>query len=159
LITLPVLLFGVPKGNDLPQHYQFAVTFYDGAKEGIFFPSWSADVNSGFGDVGVRFYPPLSYYILDFFRGLLGNWFYARVSTFCFWFFLGGAGVYFWAREWFSQTASLAAAIAYIFIPYHANEIYNAFTYAEFAAAAILPFCFLFVTRVCNRGRIGNCFG
>ena len=159
LITLPVLLFGVPKGNDLPQHYQFAVTFYESAKDRVVFPGWAANVNSGFGDVGVRFYPPLSYYILDFFRGLLGNWFYASVAVVCFWFFLGGAGVYFWAREWFSRNASLAAAIAYIFIPYHANEIYNAFTYAEFAAAAILPFCFLFVTRVCNRGRVEDCFG
>ena len=159
LITLPVFLFGVPRGNDLPQHYQFAVTFYENAKEGVFFPSWPAEVNSGFGDVGVRFYPPLSYYVLDFFRTISGNWLYASGVTFCFWFFLGGAGVYLWAREWFSSNASLAAATAYIFFPYHANEIYNAFTYAEFAAAAILPFSFLFVTRVCNRGKLGNCVG
>ena len=35
--------------------------------------------------------------------------------------------------------------------PYHVNQIYNAFFYAEFAGAAVLPFCFLFVTRVVNR--------
>jgi len=159
LVTLPVVLFGIPKGNDLPQHYQFAVTFYESAKDDVFFPGWSANVNSGFGDIGVRFYPPLAYYVLDFFRVVFGSWYYGSVATFWFWFFLGGSGVYFWAREWFGRNASLAAAIAYIFIPYHVNEIYNAFTYAEFAAAAILPFCFLFVTRVCNRGKLSDSLG
>ena len=74
IITLPIALLGVPKGNDLPQHFQFAVVFRDSLSHGAPFPSWSANVNSGYGDVGVRFYPPLAYYLLVLFYGVFGMW-------------------------------------------------------------------------------------
>jgi hypothetical protein len=135
----------------MAQHYQFAVTFYDSWREGIWQPSLAHLTNTGFGDVGVRFYPPFSYYVLVAFRFLTGDWFIASGATFVFWFFASGTGVYLWAKEWFSRRASVFAAIIYLFIPYHVNELYNSFLYAEFAASAILPFCFLFVTRICRR--------
>lgn len=160
VVTLPIFFFGIPHGNDLPQHYQFALTFYDSLQSGNFYPEWSSVSNFGFGDVGIRFYPPLSYYVLIAFRFFAGNWYDASVLTFCFWFFISGIGIYLWAREWFGENASLAAALIYIAAPYHVNQIYNAFTYAEFAASSILPFCFLFVTRICRNGKPTNiiCF-
>jgi len=159
LITLPIFIFGIPNGNDLPQHYQFAQTFYASVQNGVLYPSWADTTNYGFGDVGIRFYPPLAYYVLIAFETTSKNWFDASVLTFCFWFFLGGVGVYAWARQWFSERASLLAAFVYIFAPYHANQIYNAFTYAEFAAASIIPFCFLFVTRICRGGKKSDVMG
>jgi hypothetical protein len=159
VITLPIFFFGIPNGNDLPQHYQFAVTFLEALQNGSLYPGWSGNSNFGFGDVGIRFYPPLSYYVLIFFHSLTGNWYDASVFTFCFWFFLGGVGVYLWAREWFGENASLSAGVLYIFAPYHANEIYNAFFFAEFAAASLLPFCFLFVTRICRDGKTADIIG
>ncbi len=159
LMVLPIYWFGIPHGNDLPQHYQFALTFRESLQNGIFYPSWAATANYGFGDVGIRFYPPLAYYVLVFFEWLAGDWYFASILTFWFWFFLSGIGVYFWSREWFSEYSSLLAAIVYIFAPYHANQIYNAFTYAEFASASILPFCFLFVTRLCRQHSPFNIIG
>ena len=155
LICVPIYYNGVPTGNgyDLPQHYQFAQVIYDTVQNGKIYPDWIAATNAGYGDVGLRFYPPLAYYVLAGFRGLAGNWYSASFLTFTFWFFLSGLGIYLWAREWFEENASLFAALVYIVMPYHVGELYNAFTYAEFAASAILPFCFLFVTRICkNKG-------
>src|SRR5262249_53506765 len=154
LVTLPMFIYGIPKGNDMPQHYQFASAFRESISNGVLFPGWSPNVNSGLGDVSLRFYPPLAYYVLTFFDGIVENWFDASVFTFCFWFALGGIGVYFWSREWFDERSSLFAALIYLTMPYHANQIYNAFLYAEFAACGVLPFCFLFVTRVCRRGNL-----
>ena len=159
IIVLPVFIYGIPNSADSSQHYQFAITFFDSLQNGDFYPSWAADSNRGFGDVGVRFYPPLAYYVMAGFRYLAGNWYDASVLTFGFWFFLSGVGLYFWCREWFDETSSLAAAIMYIFMPYHANQLYNAFTYAEFAGSAIIPFCFLFVTRLCRTGKIIDIVG
>jgi 4-amino-4-deoxy-L-arabinose transferase-like glycosyltransferase len=159
LVTLPILLFGVPRGNDLPQHYQFAVTFRNSFNHGEIYPSWSPDVNAGFGDAGVRFYPPLAYYVLELFEVVFGNWLYATAATVCLLFFTGGVGVYFWCREWFGHNSSLIAGLVYTLAPYHVNEIYNAFTFAEFAGAAMLPFCFLFATRVCMRNTLSDCLG
>lgn len=159
LACLPIFLYGIPNSSDMAQHYQFAVTFYDSVKDGIWYPGWSYQTNYGFGDVGVRFYPPFSYYVLILFRSLSGDWFYASCAAFCFWFFAGGVGIYLWAKEWFSNRAALFAAVVYIFIPYHVNELYNSFLYAEFAASAILPFCFLFVTRIFRHENSSDVFG
>src|SRR5215218_952532 len=60
--------------------------------------------------------------------------------------------MYFLCREFTGENASAFGAAIYVVAPYHVNEIYNAFTYAEFAAAAIIPFSFLFVKRVCRGG-------
>ncbi len=151
-VVMPMYFNGIPNGNDLPQHYQFAQTFKQAVADGVIYPRWSAASNGGFGDVGIRFYPPFSYYVLVVAESATGNWYDASLITFCFWFFLSGIGVYLWTREYFSPNASLLAAACYIAAPYHVNQIFNAFTYAEFAAAAILPFCFLFVTRICRFG-------
>lgn len=159
LLTVPILLNGVPQGNDLPQHFQFSFTFYESLRSGAASPSISSTTNSGFGDVGVRFYPPFSYYVLAFFRYITGSWFNASAVAFCFWFFVGGLGVYFWSREHFDNAGSFTAALAYMAAPYHVNEIYNASLFAEFAAAALLPFCFLFVSRICKAATLANALG
>lgn len=159
LATLPVWVNGIPNGEDLQHHYQFVFSYYEALNNGIFYPSLASQLNYGLGDVGVRFYPPLSHYVLVFFKMLAGNWFDASCLTFVFYFYLGAVGIYFWSKEWFSERAALFAACFYIFIPYHIAQLYNAFLYAEFAATAILPFCFLFIQRVCTKGRIFDVFG
>jgi hypothetical protein len=158
-IVLPILLNGIPNGNDLPQHYQFALDLEKSILDGVIHPGWSADPNNGYGDVGLRFYPPFSYYALISFRAIAGNWYHASVLAFSFWFILGSIGVYFWVREWFAEAASLIASLVFLVFPYHVNQIYNAFFYAEFAAAGILPFCFLFATRICSSRGWGNVLG
>jgi hypothetical protein len=150
LIILPILFNGIPNGNDLKQHYQFAASIEDAVKTGDFFPNWSQNENNGYGGVGLRFYPPIAYYVLTFGKTLTGNWYDASVLAFVFWMFLGGIGIFFWSKEFFSERASLVAAVTYIFVPYHVVELYSSFTYAEFAASGILPFCFLFITRICK---------
>ena len=153
-LTLPIYFFGMPSGNDLPQHYRFIYTFYDAVRGGDLYPSWPGDTNLGFGDVGIRFYPPLAYYVVVFFRFLTESWNTALAAAICFWFFIGGLGTYLLARESFSEKASLAGAIVFMVMPYHVNQVYNAGLFAEFAGLAILPFCFLFVRRVILSGKI-----
>ncbi|HBR57394.1 MAG TPA: hypothetical protein DEA22_07975, partial [Blastocatellia bacterium] len=72
--ALPILLWGVPSGNDMPQHFQFAQAFKENILYGVLHPGWAADPNSGLGDVGIRFYPPLAYYVLTFFFVITGSW-------------------------------------------------------------------------------------
>ena len=148
--ALPILLWGVPSGNDMPQHFQFAQAFKENILYGVLHPGWAADPNSGLGDVGIRFYPPLAYYVLTFFFVITGSWQLAAFLAVWTFFFIGGLGIFYWSRDMFSRGAALFGAFAYIALPYHVNQIYNAFFFAEFAAAAILPFCFWFAARVAN---------
>jgi uncharacterized membrane protein len=160
IVLLPIVVFGIPSGNDLPQHYQFAQTYYNSLINGDGFPSWSDKENYGYGSIGIRFYPPLAYYILSFARMLAGNWFDASWLTFMFWMALGCCGVYFWSRWWLSPKISAVAAIIYALIPYHLSQIYSfSFFYADFAGSAVLPFCFAFLTRVLEREKKSDLLG
>lgn len=159
VLMLPILVFGIPSGNDLPQHFQFAQAYYDSLTGGDGFPNWSARENFGYGSIGIRFYPPLSYYVLAFARMISGNWFDAAWLAFTFWMVLGCVGVYFWARWWMPPKMSALAGAFYAIIPYHLNQLYISFVYADFAGAAILPFCFAFQTRVFKRGKKSDVLG
>lgn len=156
--VLPVKIYGVPDGNDLLQHYQFALTFHDAIAAGDFFPGWAAKANYGFGSVGIRFYPPLAYYVMAFLQFLTGDWNNTSWLAFSFWMILGSAGVYVWAREWLPAKQAMFAGIVYALMPNHLTALYNYFLYGEFASAAILPFCFAFVTRICRDGKTRDVF-
>ncbi len=158
-LVLPIWLSGIPRGNDLPQHFQFAVTIFDALQAGDYYPAWMPNENKGYGGVGLRFYPPVPYYALALGKMLAGNWFNSACLVFWFWLALSGVGAYFWARERFGEAASFVGALVYIAAPYHINELYNAFTYAEFAAVAVLPFCFLFVDRLMREAKFFNFCG
>jgi uncharacterized membrane protein len=156
-IIVPFALLGFPGStNDFEQHFLFAKTFHDAILTGDFFPGWSAD-NIGFGSVGIRFYPPLMYYLLAITQLLTSSWYDTFWINLFGWMFLGCAGVYWLAKEWLPPFPAMLAGMLYAFMPYHLTQIYQYFLYAEFGACGILPFCFLFITRICRRGKWIDC--
>ena len=159
IAMMPAYLGGIPIANDQSQHYQFAGTVCDAIVNGNIYPSLSGETNHGFGDVGIRFYPPLTYYCLSLIYLVVRDWYFASLIAFTLVFFFGAAGVYLWARDELGPTQALIAALIYTLAPYHLNQIYNNFLLAEFFATAIIPFCFLFLTRVCRDGRWINVAG
>ncbi len=159
VVMLPIFYNGIPLGNDLSQHFQFAQTIHKSITSGEIYPSFDADFNQQYGDYGIRFYPPAAYYLLAITYSIFGNWFFAAQISFYLIFFLSGIGTYLWAREEFSDEQSLIAAALFIFAPYHINQIYNNFLYAEFASMAVIPFCFLFITRICKRNNLSSFLG
>lgn len=160
LIILPIVYFGIPDTIDLPQHYKFAQTYYDSIINGDLFPGWAGNENSGYGDIGIRFYPPLAYYFLAFGRILTGNWYDASWLTFMFWMVLGCLGIFYWSRCWFSIKESSIIAGIYIIIPFHLHQLYTGFNqFSEFAAASLLTFCFAFLTRIFQRGKLTDILG
>jgi hypothetical protein len=62
IVLLPAMFLGMPKNNDLANHYHFAIPFYEALRHGDIYPGWLATPNYGYGDVVVRFYPPALYY-------------------------------------------------------------------------------------------------
>ena len=153
LITLPIALNGVPDGNDLEQHQRFAAVFYEAIQNGDLFPGWAGSENMGFGSIGIRYYPPIAYYLMAFTQMLTGDWFQSFFINSFFWMFLGLAGVYFWAKEWLSPGYAFLAAALFGVVPYHLAQIYQIMFFAEYAASGILPFCFLFATRIIRHGK------
>src|SRR5437879_1881850 len=107
---VPVFVWGLPSGNDQSQHYQFAVSVYESLKAGDLYPSFTAWTNHGFGDYGLRFYPPLTYYVLAGLRFVTGDWYFASMIALTLVFFVGALGVYLWTRDLFDERTALIAA-------------------------------------------------
>jgi hypothetical protein len=150
---------GIPYGNDLTQHYQFAASVDQAIRSGDFYPSVAPAPNNGTGDYGLRFYPPAAYYALALGFEATGGWFSASILVFFVIYFAGGAGVYLWVKEEFPVRQALIAAALFVFAPYHLNQIYNNFLFGEFAVSAVIPFCFLFLHRTAKRPSIGSSAG
>ncbi|MEZ5423417.1 MAG: 6-pyruvoyl-tetrahydropterin synthase-related protein [Pyrinomonadaceae bacterium] len=143
-------IFGVPSGNDQVQHFQMISSFNAAITRGDLFPSFASEANHGFGDLSVRFYPPLLYYGFVAAGHLFGDWYFGSLAIFTLIFLVGAFGVYAWAATEFGPNAGLIAAVLFTLGPYHLNEMYNNALLAEFAAAAVLPWCFFFIARLCN---------
>jgi uncharacterized membrane protein len=146
--SLALYLYGVPYGVDLPQHYRMAQGFFESIKGGDFYPSWLSSTNGGYGDPSIRFYPPALYYILAFFRLITGNWYIATLLTLSLLTVIGGVGMYLWASTLTDQSYAVLAALLYMLSPFHANEMYQAGLYAQYACASVLPFVFAFTERI-----------
>jgi uncharacterized membrane protein len=153
LACLPLYLYGVPFiVGDLQHHYRTALGFYESILNGNYYPSWHASTNGGYGDVSVRFYPPMLYFLLCGARMITGDWFFATLLTSVLLTTTGALGMYLWARCFTSHYYSLAAGALFLLSPFHANELYQAGFYGQYAAANILPFVFAFVERIIRGG-------
>ena len=153
LAMLAVFVWGFPVGADLDNHFRFALPLYDEIAQGNYFPGWLAESNNGFGDPRFRFYPPILYYLLCFFKFLVGDWFWASVLVFTLFSIIGALGIYFWTRRNFTNKTAIIAALLFAFVPYHLTQFYQASLLAEFAATALFPFAFLFVEKLMTERR------
>ncbi|HEY5074654.1 MAG TPA: 6-pyruvoyl-tetrahydropterin synthase-related protein [Pyrinomonadaceae bacterium] len=156
---LPVVIWGVPKNNDLANHYHFALPFYEAILRGDLHPGWLASPNFGYGDAVVRFYPPALYYLLAAGRAFTGNWYSGSLLVLSLLSALGSFAAYFWARSYVPRHIAVWAAVFYAFMPYHLAEVYQAAQLAEFAAGAALLFSLAYTKRLCDHGRVRDLAG
>ncbi|MGH9880373.1 MAG: 6-pyruvoyl-tetrahydropterin synthase-related protein, partial [Pyrinomonadaceae bacterium] len=156
---LPAIVRGIPANNDLPNHLRLALPFYNAIQAGHLYPGWALEVNHSFGDPSFRFYPPALYYLLAATRALMGSWYAGFLVAFVLLSILASLGAYFWAKGFLPKNLAACAGVLYAFVPYHINEFYGASLLAEYTAAAVLPFAFGFVLRVCKDGSARNIAG
>jgi hypothetical protein len=156
-VALPISLGGFRKTLDMESHLNFVYAFRAAITEGGLYPAWAND-NLGFGSVGIRFYPPLSSFMTALLLLASGDWHFAFSFSMFVWMCVGCFGMYLFIREWGTSVQGIFAGILYAVAPYHIAQVYRFFLYAEFAAMAVLPFFFLYLTRVCRRGNWRDVF-
>ena len=152
IVMGPLMIWGIPQGADLANHYRFAMPFFESLQKGNFHPGWLAESNGGYGDPRFRFYPPALYFLLAAAHSVAG-WYWASVFCLVFLSVIGSVGVYFWGRNYLTPRGAMWAAICYAIVPYRLNELYQASLLSEYFACAVLPFVLAFVGRLCRRGR------
>ncbi len=155
-LVAPAAYFGIPDNYDLGQHLRFAQTWNQTLSEGSIFAAWGAVDNAGLGSPGVRFYPPANHMLMGLLQIATGSWYDTLWITMLIWMFIGSIGVYKLASEWLTPETAFCSSLLYGIVPYHLLQVFQAFLLAEFAAAAILPFCFLYAHRLINAGGTKN---
>lgn len=148
LVSLPLCFYGLPLSLDLNHHYRTALGFYESIANGNYYPSWHPSTNGGYGDLSVRFYPPVLYYLLSGYRIITRDWFLAGLLTAISLTIASVSGMYLWARSFTSHYFALLAGLVFALAPFHANELYQSGMYGQYAAASVLPFTFAFVERI-----------
>lgn len=150
VIILPIYFGGLHSSGDLAVFLGFAEDFRSGLVSGDLFPGIS-DGKGGFGDLGIRFYPPLAPLLTAAIALLTHNMYDAIWIFILVCMFVGCLGVYLFVRDWGTPVQAACAGMLYAIVPFPLAKIYQFSLYAEFAAGSLIPFCFLFASRICRR--------
>jgi hypothetical protein len=100
---------------------------------------WVPDLGNGYGYPLYNYYPPLPYYAGDFLHWLGMS--YVRAADLLFAIGLAGAGLsmFLLARRLWGDLGGLVSAVAYVFAPYLALDVYLRGALDELWALAIAP--------------------
>lgn len=111
--------------------------------DGQFPVRWVGDLGYGFGYPIFNFYAPLAYYFGAIFNLIGFNALLATKLMFITGILLAGILMYFLAREFWGEIGGVLSGLLYIYVPYHAVDIYVRGAVGEFWAMAFLPLIFL----------------
>jgi len=112
-------------------------------KAGVFPVRVVPDLGYGYGYPIFNFYAPLAYYIGAGFTFLGLDALVATKVMMVLGVILAGVFMYFLAREFFGEFGGLVSGLFYLYVPYHAVDIYVRGDVAEFWAYAFIPLAFL----------------
>ncbi len=136
------------------QHIVRLFEFDKALLAGQFPVRWIAGLGFGFGYALFNFYPPLIYYVGEFFH-LIGFSLIDSVKAVWFLAIVGsGFAMYFLAKNFFGRIGALVAALFYMYAPYHAVDAYVRGALAELASFVWLPLILLFAKKAAETGKL-----
>jgi hypothetical protein len=161
-----VVLFTIPAFVSLLNSYYF--TIHDNqhivrlylldtaVKQGYLYPRWVDRLSFGFGDPLFNFYPPLVYYLGEFFHLLGFSYIWSIKLVFICGFVVGAFGMYLLARHLLGRLAGFLAAVIFTYSFYHLVNAYVRGALSEFFAMNLLPFVFLYFYKIKEEKNLSN---
>lgn len=119
-------------------------------KQGDLYPRWVGTLGFNFGYPLFNFYPPLIYYVAEFFHLIGLNLLWSLKMMIITGSFISSIGMYLLATRLFNKRAGLLAATLHTFFFYHIITLFVRGAWAEFFAMSILPFVFLGIHSLCS---------
>lgn len=115
---------------------------------------WVPDMGNGYGYPLFNYYPPLPYYVGDLLQQLFGMS-YLRTVDLLYLIGLvgGGLGMYFLTRRLWGDLGGLVSAVAYMYAPYIALNIYLRGALTELWGFAVAPWLFWAVYELITTSR------
>jgi hypothetical protein len=150
---------GMIHTHDMPTHLVLMEEFDKSLRGGTLYPRWLADINKGYGNPTMNFYPPGFFYLTSLVNLFFGDW----VKTLFLISVLGLAGsglaLYFLSRQFYGRFASAIAAFFYMLLPYHVLELYLRGAMPEYIGFVIIPLILYFAFKTGERGRASDIAG
>jgi len=148
----PLLTTDFSCGYDNGFHLWRAVQVASCLRQGYLYPRWAPDMAHGYGFPLFIFHPPLTAYFAASLNLLGVSWPLAINATFVLGMLLAGAFAFIFARELFGPAAGLVAAVAYVFSPFQAYDVFNRGSLSESFAWVFPPLILWAVHRWSVRG-------
>ncbi len=149
--VLPIISIfrtGAYESGDFNIHVRRSMEFYQLLTEGNLIPSWAGSLNATYGYPLYAFNYILPYYIISFFH-FIGFSFIASLKLFLgTTFILSGIFMYAFSKSLLKNSlAGFAAAIFYLFTPYHLISTHFKITIGEILAYTLIPIVFYFINK------------
>jgi len=125
------------------QHIARLYLLDQAVRQGSLYPRWLGSLGFNFGYPLFNFYPPLIYYVAEFFHLIGFNLLWSLKLMIITGSFLSSIGMYLLGKRFFDKKTGLLAATFFTFFFYRMITIYIRGAWAEFFAMSILPFVFL----------------
>ena len=147
LLLLP-LTAGVPRAADLADHVGTTAQVLEQFRQGTLYPRWMAEFHGGWGEPTLVFYPPGLYFVAaaaSFVAGDVLSGFFLAIALFAA---AGGLGMFRLVERRFGAAAGVLGSFLYALVPYRVFELYASGLYSAFAAASLLPWVWLALSRI-----------
>ncbi|OGK26719.1 hypothetical protein A2954_07065 [Candidatus Roizmanbacteria bacterium RIFCSPLOWO2_01_FULL_37_12] len=138
------------------QHIARLFLLDQGLKQGYLYPRWVDGLGFGFGYPLYNFYPPLIYFVGEFFHILGFSLIWSIKLIIVTGFYLGAVGIYLFVKKFTNRVSGMLSATLYTYFFYHAVLIYVRGALAEFFSLAILPFVFLALENLTYKTNLRN---
>jgi len=127
-------------------------------RQGDLYPRWVGGLGFNFGYPLFNFYPPLIYYVAEFFHLLGFNLLWSLKLMIITGSFISSFGMYLLGKRFFDKKTGLLVATLFTFFFYRAITIYIRGAWAEFFAMSILPLVFLGLDNISKNKSIKSIF-
>lgn len=119
---------------------------------GILYPRWFPLSGYGYGLPVLNYYPPLAYYLAEFFHLFGAGYIVSMKILIATGIILAALSMFLFARDLLGNAPALVAGIAYAFLPYLLSDAYIRGNFPEFLAMSLIPLALyafrrLFATR------------
>jgi len=140
------------------QHIARLFLLDQGIRQGILYPRWVGGLGFNFGYPLFNFYPPLIYYVAEFFHLIGSNLLWSLKLMIITGSFFSSIGMYLLGKRFFDKKTGLLAATFFTFFFYRTITIYIRGAWAEFFAMSILPFVFLGLDNIYKNNNLKSTF-
>jgi hypothetical protein len=148
----PLLTTDLTCGYDNAFHMWRAIELSHCVRQGYLYPRFAPDMAHGYGFLLFNFVSPGSAYVAALLNLLGLPWSLAINGTFLLGMLLGGVFIFALARDLFGPAAGSVAAVAYVFAPFQAYDVFNRGSLSESLAWAFPPLVLWAVRRWSVRG-------